>query len=636
MIRDIQGAGHVSPLKDADVAGVPGIVTAKRSTGFYMQDPAPDADPSTSEGIFVFTNSVPTVAVGDSVTVNGKVAEFRPTDLNGPNLTTTEIGGPTVVVVSSGNALPPATVVGTGGRVPPAATIDDDPTASVEDPAHVFDPAKNAIDFYESMEGMLVTVGGTTVVDGSSTSVSNGEIPVLPAGVATGLRSTRGAALVGPYVGGDVELSNANPGRVFLDDEVLKFGGGTMPAANVGDTIAAATGPLDYSFGNFKLEVTAAPVVTTVPLPREVGAAAPANGISVATYNVENLASTEAQSKFDGLAGQIVDNLHSPDIVVVEEIQDNDGTVTASPTAANLTWDKLIATIAAHGGPTYSYRQIDPVAGADGGAPGGNIRQGFLFRTDRGLAFVDRPGGDATTAAQVADVGGMPQLSVSPGRIAPNDGAWNASRKPLVGEFTYAGRTLFVVGNHFNSKGGDEPLFGRFQPPHRSSEVQRHQQATLVNDVRRPDHGDRPGRRRDRRRRLQRLRLQRDAARPRGHPAGQHVRHAAARGAVRLRVRGQRPDARPHPRVTGLEADRQGHVRRRPRQRRVRRPAQRSRSRSCCRSTSRRSPVGGTSPTAPTGCSTPACPTAAVGSRPAWCASCRWARRGSASASSPR
>ena len=41
---------------------------------------------------------------------------------------------------------------------------------------------------------------------------------------------------------------------------------------------------------------------------------------------------------------------------------------------------------------------------------------------------------------------------------------------------------MFVIANHFNSKGGDHPLFGRFQPPIRSSEVQRHAQAQVVND----------------------------------------------------------------------------------------------------------------------------------------------------------
>jgi hypothetical protein len=52
----------------------------------------------------------------------------------------------------------------------------------------------------------------------------------------------------------------------------------------------------------------------------------------------------------------------------------------------------------------------------------------------------------------------------------------------LAGEFLWQGRKLFAIANHFNSKGGDHPLFGRFQPPVRISEVQRHQQAAIVND----------------------------------------------------------------------------------------------------------------------------------------------------------
>ena len=53
---------------------------------------------------------------------------------------------------------------------------------------------------------------------------------------------------------------------------------------------------------------------------------------------------------------------------------------------------RLIAAIQAAGGPVYHFRQINPVNNQDGGEPGGNIRVGFLFRTDRGLSFVDRPG----------------------------------------------------------------------------------------------------------------------------------------------------------------------------------------------------------------------------------------------------
>ncbi|MEA2243794.1 MAG: uncharacterized protein QOD24_3350, partial [Solirubrobacteraceae bacterium] len=73
-----------------------------------------------------------------------------------------------------------------------------------------------------------------------------------------------------------------------------------------------------------------------------------------------------------------------------------------------------------------------------------------------------------------------PRLSISPGRIDSANPAFTTSRKPLAGEFRWLGRRLFVVANHFNSKGGDQPLFGRFQPPSRPSETQRHAQASVV------------------------------------------------------------------------------------------------------------------------------------------------------------
>ena len=96
----------------------------------------------------------------------------------------------------------------------------------------------------------------------------------------------------------------------------------------------------------------------------------------------------------------------------------------------------------------------------------------------RDLRFVDRPGGNATTpTAPAAGPGGV-QLTLSPGRVDPTNTVWASSRKPLAGEFRYRGRPLFVVGNHFNSKGGDDPTFGRFQEPRRTSELQRRGSAT--------------------------------------------------------------------------------------------------------------------------------------------------------------
>jgi predicted extracellular nuclease len=99
--------------------------------------------------VFVFTGALPTVPIGDSVRVEGKVNEFIPA--GGTNLTVTEIESPRSRRCSTGNPLPAATILGTGGRLVPTEVIDNDNFAD-------FDPAQDAIDFYESLEGMRVTV----------------------------------------------------------------------------------------------------------------------------------------------------------------------------------------------------------------------------------------------------------------------------------------------------------------------------------------------------------------------------------------------------------------------------------------------------------------------------------------------
>ena len=115
--------------------------------------------------------------------------------------------------------------------------------------------------------------------------------------------------------------------------------------------------------------------------------------LAIATYNVENLAPTDQATKFTKLAQGIVNNLASPDIVAVEEVQDNDGATDDGVVAANITLTDLTNAIVAAGGPQYDWREIDPVNDQDGGAPGGNIRQVFLFNPER-VSFVDIPGGD--------------------------------------------------------------------------------------------------------------------------------------------------------------------------------------------------------------------------------------------------
>jgi hypothetical protein len=486
-IAEIQGAAHISPKNGQGVSGVEGIVTARRTAGgrgFWIQDPSPDANDATSDAVFVFTSAVPTAQIGDLVSVNGTVGEFRPG--NDPrNLTITQINSSNanVTILSTGNAVPLPTILGVGGRVPPTENIEDDAGGNVET-GGVFDPATDAIDFYESLEGMILRVNDASVVGATR---SFGEITLLPdeGAFATGLRTPRGGILLGGYL-------DPNPERITVDDEILRDlapaprPAKAMPDLNVGDSLTSAVvGPLDYSFSNYKIQATSMPTFASGGNPREVTGAPTDQEIAVATFNVENLAGTDLQAKYDHLAGLIANNLQAPDIIGIEEVQDNDGVAggTNSPVVdASVSWSRLLQAIQAVGGPVYEYRQIDPVAHQDGGAPGGNIRVGFLFRTDRGVTFVDRPGGGPTVETTIVDTPSGPQLSSSPGRLGTDSDAFSETRKSLVGEFRAHGKKLFVVVNHFSSKGDDQPLFGPAQPPTRFSEIARHGQAGVVHD----------------------------------------------------------------------------------------------------------------------------------------------------------
>jgi uncharacterized protein len=467
-IHDIQGAQHISPYFTRIVSGVPGVVTdIGPNNGFYIQDPTPDNDERTSEGIFVFTDDNTSPAVGASVTVSGRITEFRP---GATGLTITEIASPTVTEVGTA-PVPAATVIGDGGRIPPNRIIDNDSTGDVETNP-MFDPQQDGIDFHESLEGMLVQFN-----DAVATGPTNGfgEVSLVgDDGRHAGLRTPRGGVLV--------QSGDFNPERFILQ------------GAPKVDTGAHFSSPIvavgTYDFGNYMYDPTGA-VTATGDLQRESTEAPKSNELEIASFNVENLKPSDVQTKFDGLADTLINNLKAPDVVAVEEIQDDTGPTDDGVVDATVTWTKLIAAISAAGGPTYQFRQIDPVNDQDGGQPGGNIRQGFLYRTDRGLAFVDRPGGTSTNETAVVRTRRGPQLTFSPGRIKPADPAWNASRKPLAGEFTWKGKTVIVVANHFNSKGGDDPLFGHRQPPVRVTEDQRHAQARIVNgfarDIQRAD-----------------------------------------------------------------------------------------------------------------------------------------------------
>ncbi|MFB7942758.1 endonuclease/exonuclease/phosphatase, partial [Streptomyces sp. NPDC056049] len=471
-IHDVQGTTRVSPLAGRQVTGVTGVVTGVRgygsSRGFWMQDPRGDGDPATSEGLFVFTSSAPTVAVGDAVSVDGTVTEYVPGGVNSGNQSLTQLSRPKVTVVSQGNALPaPVTIA--PWSVPDAYAPEGDPANGGSINALPLEPDAYALDYYESLEGTNVRVSSSRVV-GATDPYSELWVTVKP----WENRNWRGGTVYGSY-------ESQNTGRLQIQS-LIPLAQQPFPKANVGDWLVGSTeGPLDFNqFGGYTLTARTLGKVVDLGLKREVTQKQHTNELAVATYNVENLDPTDPQEKFDALAKAVVENLAAPDVLALEEIQDDNGAKNDGTVSAEQTLKKFTDAIVAAGGPAYAWRSIDPENNKDGGEPGGNIRQVFLYNPER-VSFVDRAGGDATTATGVTGSKGRAALTLSPGRIDPANTAWEASRKPLAGEFSFRGRTVFVIANHFGSKGGDESIVSHHQPPNRSSEAKRLLQAQAVN-----------------------------------------------------------------------------------------------------------------------------------------------------------
>ncbi|MDX2558136.1 endonuclease/exonuclease/phosphatase family protein [Streptomyces sp. TX20-6-3] len=470
-VHDIQGTTRVSPLVGKQVAGVTGIVTGVRtygSRGFWIQDPEGDGNPATSEGIFVFTSSVPTVAVGDAVSLSGTVTEYVPGGLTSGNQSLTQISKPVVTVVSQGNAVP-APVTLSSWSVPDAYAPEGDPAAGGSINGLTLKPRAYALDYYESLEGTNVRIGSSRVV-GATDPYSELWVTVKP----WENRNRRGGTVYGSY-------ESQNTGRLQIQS-LTPIAQQPFPKANVGDRLTGTTeGPLDFNqFGGYTITARTLGTVVDRGLERESTDKQHKNELAVATYNVENLDPSDPQEKFDALAKAVVTHLASPDILALEEIQDNNGAKNDGTVAADQTVKKFTDAIVAAGGPAYEWRSVDPENNKDGGEPGGNIRQVFLFNPER-VSFTDRPATDATSATGVTGRKGHAALTVSPGRIDPANTAWESSRKPLAGEFVFRGRTVFVIANHFGSKGGDESIVSHHQPPVRSSEAKRLLQAQSVN-----------------------------------------------------------------------------------------------------------------------------------------------------------
>ena len=438
-VYEIQGAGHTSEYVN-QVVNTAGIVTVVDTNGFYLQDPNGDGNAATSDAIFVFTGSAPTVAVGDAVEVSGRVSEFLGGN-DASNLTVTQLNATAAPVVTShDNDLPAAIVIGEHGILPPTEAIDDDSFAT-------FDPQNDGIDFYESLEGMRVTIEAPLVV---SQTTSFGETYVVASG---------GAGATGVNSRGGITLSDGdyNPEKIQIDADADLFAG-YSPDHSQGDRLSNVTGVVSYSFNSYEVLVTEAVTVTSdVTVSRETTELdGDRNHLTIASFNVENLSPTDTAEKFDLLAKNIVYNLSAPDILGLQEMQDSNGLNGTDPLSAAATAQMLIDAIAANGGPTYVYVEVAPdSANSTGGEPGGNIRNGYLYNPDR-VSYVE---GSASLIT---------------------DNAFAGSREPLVATFNFNGEDVTVINVHSTSRLGSDPLWGADQPPADAGDASRTAQAQAV------------------------------------------------------------------------------------------------------------------------------------------------------------
>jgi predicted extracellular nuclease len=482
-IPQIQGAQHTSPFEGVNVTTT-GVVTALAFNGYYLQDPVGDGNPDTSDGIFVFRFGAG-VAIGDEVQVTDFVSEFVGGGCGSGNLSITQLSPSAAnqAVLSSGNPLPAPVVIGTGGRIPPnvitytgAGGTNDQPSfcpgggnPSIYNPSG---PNADGLDFYESLEGMLVTVDAPVAVSATRTfSAFSSEMFTLPSNGAhaapAGVRTARGGINLAADADG---YGDTNPERVQIQFDPTTSGGASVPAIVVGDQLGDVTGVVGYSFGNFEVIATHQVAVTT---PGGLGAEATdltpqKREVTVASYNVLNLAAApQDNAQRVLLAGHIADNLGGPDVLALQEIQDNDGTANTGNTDATQTLQDLVDAISAAGGPDYDFFDVAPVDGTSGGAPGGNIRNAFLYNADR-VELVDFV---SLTPDVLADLG------------VSDPNAFAGTRNPLLATFKFRGKEFTVINNHLTSRFGSTPIFGGPQLFVQAGEAVREAQTGALNEV---------------------------------------------------------------------------------------------------------------------------------------------------------
>ena len=225
-IGTVQGPGTATPCT-GEIVTVEGVVVGDYEglsptlRGFYVQqaDGSHDADPLTSEGIFVFNGDTDSVGLGDRVRVTGTAGEFQGQ---------TQISSTAIEPVASGVPVTPA-------------TLSLPLTSSTQ---------------LESVEGMLGSFAQTLAVTEHFQLGRFGQIVV-----SSEERLVQPTNVVEPGAEANALQAANNLDRIIIDDAtnrqnpdpiVLGRGGQPLSATNTlrgGDTVTGATGVLTYTWG---------------------------------------------------------------------------------------------------------------------------------------------------------------------------------------------------------------------------------------------------------------------------------------------------------------------------------------------------------------------------------------------------
>ncbi|HEX5305764.1 MAG TPA: lamin tail domain-containing protein [Dyella sp.] len=308
----IQGREQISPLLGKTVLTHGNIVTAVGPAGFTMQTPdrRADADPLTSNGVYVYTGSAPTVAIGDVVDVDAVVDNYYHL---------TELKNPVVNVVSHGAKLPKAVVF--------------DANTPSSDPQHLSCGATN----FQCFISMRVKLRHGIINTGNRRF--SGEPFAEVSITASGTRSLREpGGVYGVPVPDGVTLPNWDGNPEVFKMNTADFGAVPLNTPfNAGSTFTAE-GVISYDFGAYTLIPTKFKLKKAVELPRAVDPAPPV-ALRVGALNTERFCDStfdttytcsggsreptaaEVQLKTQRLAAYIGTVLRLPDVVSVEEVK---------------------------------------------------------------------------------------------------------------------------------------------------------------------------------------------------------------------------------------------------------------------------------------------------------------------------